>query len=92
MLKPILVPLDAVDLHTLHVVAILAQSFGFDSEGSVAIDCHVDVFEPRAFKQVYWSGYNRVKTQHLPYEPGVECAGVGVARHAVRCVAETDVM
>lgn len=45
VLEPVLGPLLAVDLHPLHVVALI-QAGGRDPQGAVPVDCHVEVGEP----------------------------------------------
>ena len=88
MLKPVLVPLHTVDLHTLYIVTIIAQSFGQDAKILIAVNGHVDIPEPGTFEEVDWRGHDWIETEHLPDEPGVESAGVRVTGHAVWRVAK----
>lgn len=52
------------------------------------VDGHVDLGEPGGGEQVCGCRDDGVEAEHLPDEPGVEGAGVGVAGEAVGCVFE----
>ena len=68
MLYPILVPLLAVNLHTLHEVAtvFVIEPLGCDTKCVVAVDSDVDVVKPwRDDEEDRLRDY-RVETQLLP--------------------------
>ena len=90
MLKPISTPLHPVNLHTLYIITLITQSLGQDTKSLVAVDGHVDILEPGTLKKIDWRGHDGIETEHLPDEPGVESAGVGVAGHAVWRVAKAE--
>lgn len=63
MLDPILLPNLPIDLHTLHIIAILViQTTSSDSQRLVPIDSDVDVFEPGRADEEDWLGYYWVET------------------------------
>lgn len=70
MLKPILLPGLAIDLDTLHIIAVcIVQILSSDAERAVPVDGHVHVAEPRRSEQVYGLGNDRIQTEHLPQHP-----------------------
>lgn len=88
MLKPILRPILAVYRHGLNIVAVRSEVVGHDLQSAVAIDCHVDVREPRRAEQIDRLGDYRIDAEHLPNEPAIQSTGVAVAWHAIICVVE----
>ena len=70
MFEPILVPSLTVNLHRLHVVAVLiVEVVGFDRQSFVAVDGHVDLREPWRFNKVNWLSDYWIKAEHLPQQP-----------------------
>ena len=71
MLNPILVPLLAVDFHTLHKVAtaLVIEPIGRDAKRVIVVDSDVDVVKPwRDDEKDRLRGY-RVEAQLLPNKP-----------------------
>lgn len=53
MLQPILGPCLSIDLHRLHIVAVLVvEIVGFDGDRLVRVDGQIDLREPRRFDEV----------------------------------------
>ena len=89
--EPILLPRLSIDLHRLHVIAVLiVEVVGRDTKSLVAVDGHIDIREPRRLKQIHWLRDDRPQTQHLPQEPRVQCPGVAVARNTIVGIMETE--
>lgn len=68
MLKPILGPIFAIHLETLHVEA-LVEAGGGDVQGFVAVDRHVDLGEPGRADEVDWLGHDGIQAYELPEQP-----------------------
>lgn len=68
MVEPVLVPVLAVDLDTLHKVPALPQGTGVrnvvgeDSQRLVNVDRHIDVAEPGRSEQVDWLRDDGIET------------------------------
>lgn len=89
MIEPVLSPLLTIDLYTLNKIVGLAEirrvrgTMAQDSQILVDIDCDINIVEPRRPKKIHRLRHDRVKAQHLPYQPGVERACIAVAGDSI---------
>src|SRR5689334_12793870 len=72
MVEPVLIPLNPIDLHALHIEAIFGKPIRRNSQGLISTNRHVDIAKPRRLEKVYWLCHNWVETQHLPDQPRIQ--------------------
>jgi hypothetical protein len=91
VLYPILVPLLAIDRHTLHEVttAFVIKPIGRDTKCVVTVDSDVDVVKPGRADEEDWLRDYWIETQHLPHKPRVHGTSVRVSWDAVSRIVET---